>query len=209
MTALAALRTALQHTPPADGPVTGEPLRAAVCAIVAGPERAPSLCLIRRARWQGDPWSEHIALPGGRQSGDEAPPATARRELREEIGLDIPETALVPLPKLRVRLAGRERLLLLDPFVVLAGAALPPLAAGPEIDLAFWLPVAALWDLGNATCHILHDGETLLYPAIRTPHGVIFGITLRVLTLLSDQLGVPLPLLEEIPQLRRVTGAPR
>lgn len=209
MTALAPLRTALQHTPLADGPVIGEPLRAAVCAIVAGPERAPSLCLIRRARWQSDPWSEHIALPGGRQSGDEAPPATARRELREEVGLDVPEADLVPLPQLRVRLAGRERLLLLDPFVVLAGAALPPLAAGPEIDLAFWLPVAALWDLGNATCHVLHDGETLLYPAIHTPHGVIFGITLRVLTLLSDQLGIPLPMIEEIPQLRRVTGAPR
>src|SRR4051794_11769344 len=152
MSALAALRTALEHTPPADGPVTGEPLRAAVCAIIAGPERAPSICLIRRARWQSDPWSEHIALPGGRQSGDEAPAATARRELREEIDLDIPEADLVPLPRLRVRLAGRERLLLLDPFVVLAGTALPALAAGPEIDLAFWLPVAALWDLGNATC---------------------------------------------------------
>jgi len=114
----------------------------------------------------------------------------------------------VPLPPLRVRLAGRERLLLLDPFVVVAGAA-PPLAAGPEIDLAFWLPVAALWDLGQATCHVLHDGETLLYPAIRTPHGAIFGITLRVLTLLSDQLGVPLPMIEEIPQLRRASDAPR
>jgi len=88
MSALAALRTALQHTPPSDGPVIGEPLRAAVCAIIAGPERAPSICLIRRARWQSDPWSEHIALPGGRQSGDEAPPATARRELREEVELE-------------------------------------------------------------------------------------------------------------------------
>ena len=38
---------------------------------------------------------------------------------------------------------------------------------------------------------------------------VIFGITLRVLTLLSDQLGVPLPMLEEIPQLRRAAGASR
>ncbi|HEX3761159.1 MAG TPA: NUDIX domain-containing protein [Kofleriaceae bacterium] len=200
---LDALRTALQHTSPGNGPVTGDPLRASVCAIVAGPEPAPSLCLIRRARWQSDPWSEHIALPGGRRSGDEAAPATARRELREEIGVDVPEAALVALPQLRVRLAGRERLMLIDPFVYLAGAALPPLAPGPEIDLAFWVPLAALWDLGNATCHVLHDGETLVYPALRTPHGVIFGITLRVLTLLSDQLGVPLPMIEEIPQLRR------
>jgi hypothetical protein len=31
----------------------------------------------------------------------------------------------------------------------------------------------------------------------------VFGITLRVLTLLSDRLGVPLRYLEEIPGLRR------
>ena len=33
--------------------------------------------------------------------------------------------------------------------------------------------------------------------------GTVFGITLRVLTLLSDQLGIPLRYLEEIPMLRR------
>ena len=207
MTALDALRTALHHSPPGTGSLAGEPLRAAVCAIVAGPERAPSICFIRRARWPGDPWSEHIALPGGRRDGDEAMSATARRELIEEIGVAVPEAELVPLPQLRVRLAGRERLLLLDPFVHLAGASPPPLRPGPEIDLAFWVPIAALWDLGSATGNVLHDGETLVYPAIRIPEGVIFGITLRVLTLLSDQLGVPLPMIEEIPLLRRAPAA--
>jgi hypothetical protein len=47
------------------------------------------------------------------------------------------------------------------------------------------------------------NGDTLVYPAIRTSQGIIFGITLRVLTLLSDQIGIPLRYLEEIPLLRR------
>jgi len=45
--------------------------------------------------------------------------------------------------------------------------------------------------------------DVLVYPAIRLPQGTVFGITLRVLTLLSDQLGIPLRYLEEIPMLRR------
>ena len=204
MTALAALRAALEHAPPSTGAFAGDPLHASVCVVVAGPSSAPSFCFIRRARWTGDPWSEHIALPGGRRNGDETPEATVVRELQEEVGLAVPEAALSRLPRLAIRLAGRERLMLLDSFVYLAGATVPPLHAGPEIDLAFWVPVATLWDLGNATCNVLDDrGETLVFPAIRVPHGVIFGITLRVVTLLSDQLGLPLPALEEIPLLRR------
>ena len=45
--------------------------------------------------------------------------------------------------------------------------------------------------------------DVLVYPAIRLAQGTVFGITLRVLTLLSDQLGIPLRYLEEIPMLRR------
>jgi hypothetical protein len=47
------------------------------------------------------------------------------------------------------------------------------------------------------------QGDLLVYPAVRLPQGTVFGITLRVLTLLSDQLGIPLRYLEEIPMLRR------
>jgi hypothetical protein len=73
------------------------------------------------------------------------------------------------------------------------------------VDAAcFWIPVAELWDAKNLDHHALGDnGETLVYAAIRTAQGIIFGITLRVLTLLSDQLGIPLRYLEEIPLLRR------
>jgi 8-oxo-dGTP pyrophosphatase MutT (NUDIX family) len=199
--ALEVIRAALAASPPRDD-LPGGAMRASVCVVVAGPPSAPSLCLIRRARWAADPWSEHIALPGGRRSGDETAAATAVRELREEVGLVVAETALSPLPPLRIRLAGRERLLQLDAFSCALGDALPPLHAGPEIDLAFWQPVAALWDVASATFNSIDDGEILLYPALRIPEGVIFGITWRVLVLVSDRIGIPLPALEEIPQLR-------
>lgn len=203
MSAIDLLRAALEDAPPRDGGTAGPPMHASVCIVVAGPAADPSICLVRRARWQGDPWSEHIALPGGRRHGDESSLATVLRELHEEIGLALsPDTALVGLPQLRIRLAGRDRLLLLDAFACSLGEAIPALHPGPEIEDAFWVPVATLWDLGSVTHNVLDDGDTLVYPAIRIPQGLVFGITLRTLMLLSDQIGIPLPVLEEIPLLR-------
>ena len=66
--------------------------RASIAAIfrssVDGEEQ---VLFIRRAINPRDPWSGHVALPGGRQDGvdngdDEA---TAIREVREEVGLDL------------------------------------------------------------------------------------------------------------------------
>ena len=199
------LRAALERQAAPDGPLSSGPRHASVCVLVAEAEPTPHICFIRRAQWSGDPWSEHIAFPGGSRSGDETPLQTLRREVYEEVGVDIGEDAdLIQLPQLRIRLAGRERLLLLDAFVCHLPGPLPPLQCGPEVASAFWTPVSELWDAQNLDHLVLGDkGDVLVYPAIRLQQGTVFGITLRVLTLLSDQLGIPLRYLEEIPLLRR------
>jgi 8-oxo-dGTP pyrophosphatase MutT (NUDIX family) len=199
------LKAALENHMLQDGLLSHAPRHASVCVLVAEADPTPHICFIRRAKWDGDPWSEHIAFPGGSRVGDETPLQTLRREVQEEVGVDIGEDAeLVPLPQLRIRLAGRERLLLLNAFVCHLSGALPPLQCGPEVASAFWIPVSALWDAQNLDHLVLDDqGDVLVYPAIRLPQGTVFGITLRVLTLLSDQLGIPLRYLEEIPLLRR------
>lgn len=199
------LRAALEGRMSHDGPLAGTPRHASVGVLVAETLPTPQICFIRRAKWDGDPWSEHIAFPGGSRLGGETALQTVRREVHEEVGVSIGEDAeLVPLPRLRIRLAGRERLLLLDAFVCHLPGPPPPLRCGPEVASAFWTPVSELWNAQNLDHLALGDrGEVLVYPAIRLPQGVVFGITLRVLTLLSDQLGVPLHYLEEIPLLRR------
>jgi len=199
------LRAALERHVSHDGPLSGAPRHASVCVLVADVESIPHICFIRRAKWDSDPWSEHIAFPGGSRSGDETARQTLCREVQEEVGVDIGEDAeLVQLPQLRIRLAGRERLLLLDAFVCHVPGPLPPLLCGPEVTDAFWTPVSELWSAQNLDHLVLGDGgDVLIYPAIRLPQGTVFGITLRVLTLLSDQLGIPLRYLEEIPLLRR------
>jgi 8-oxo-dGTP pyrophosphatase MutT (NUDIX family) len=199
------LRAAVENIGVDETSAWGEARQASVGILIAGPKQNPSICFIRRAKWEGDPWSEHIAFPGGSGAADEDALQTLQRELKEEIGWSAEgRQPPVQLPQLRIRLAGRERLLLLDAFVYHVEGVPPALRCGPEVESAFWIPIAELWSLNNLDHHTLGDGDdTLVYPAIRTSHGIIFGITLRVLTLLSDQLGIPLRYLEEIPMLRR------
>ena len=73
--------------------------RAAVAAILrdGGPGgEGAELFFIIRAEAPKDPWSGHIAFPGGRRDPeDETLLATAIRETREEVGIDLARGELV------------------------------------------------------------------------------------------------------------------
>jgi len=135
---------------------------------------------------------------------NETAEAAACREVEEEVGILVTKEELAPLPQLRIHLAGKNQQLLLDSFVCFIGEFLPMVRCSSEIESAFWIPAQQLWDAANLDSLSLNDKrDTLVYPAIRFPQGMLFGITLRVITLLSDRLGIPLQYLEEIPLLRR------
>jgi 8-oxo-dGTP pyrophosphatase MutT (NUDIX family) len=191
-------------------PLAPEPHQseAAVALVLAGaPELA--LCVIRRAERAGDPWSGHLALPGGRADpADPHPRAVAERETMEEVGLALDERHwLGDLSQVPVRMGGPDqgvRRMVLYPFVYYLGTDLPPFTLSDEVTEAFWVPLAHLWDPANAG-HVEweREGSRLLYPAVRWRGHAIWGLTFRVLTLFSDVLDAPLPHLEEIPGLGR------
>jgi 8-oxo-dGTP pyrophosphatase MutT (NUDIX family) len=175
---------------------------AAVALVLAGaPDLA--LCVIQRAERVGDPWSGHLALPGGRaEPADPNPRAAAERETLEEVGLALDERHwLGDLSHLQVRFSrGDYRRLVLYPFVYYLGPDLRPLAPSDEVAEAFWVPLAHLWNPANAgNVEWEREGSRLVYPAIRVHGDAIWGLTFRVLTLFSDVLDAPLPHLEEIP----------
>jgi 8-oxo-dGTP pyrophosphatase MutT (NUDIX family) len=197
-----------RHQPHLVAPEPGNSA-AAVALVLAGRQDDLSLCFIRRAEHPLDPWSGHMALPGGRwDPTDPHPRAAAERETLEEVGLSLDDSHWIgPLSDVLVRLGGedrRDRRMILSPFVYYLGEELAPFVPNHEVAEAFWIPLGYLWDARNMdSLEWERDGRRLLYPAIRFRDSSIWGLTFRVLTLFSDVLDSPLPHLEEIPGLGR------
>ncbi len=75
----------LSRAIPAGGPNT-----AAVALLLNGRK----FLVIKRAERPGDPWSGQVGFPGGRWKGDEDLMATVKREVKEEVGLELDPTSL-------------------------------------------------------------------------------------------------------------------
>ncbi len=187
------IREALSRNVPTATLFHADPNRAAVAMVLAGDESNLQICFIRRVEWPGDPWSGHMAFPGGRACPtDASAQAVAERETREEVGLILSESHRIgALSELPIRLGGVETSMVLSPFVYHIGQDPPAFQANEEVAEAYWAPLADMWDPANATQ--LNRGS-VAYPAIRFHEHLIWGLTLRVLTLFSDVLGAPLPL---------------
>src|SRR5690606_38271331 len=100
--------------------------RAAVALVLRQPPSGPStpasaeVLLIRRAEQPGDPWSGHMALPGGRcEPTDANVLVTAQRETHEEVGLSLQRSGLPigRLPALPAIARGRPVGLTVIPLV--------------------------------------------------------------------------------------------
>jgi len=161
---------------------------AAVAIVHAGgPEEA--VLLIRRAEREGDPWSGHWSLPGGRREPEDTDLLhTALRELEEECGIrlarDVMETALPP------RLARRKAapFLPVAPFVFRLPERLAAVTDPCEAAASLWLPLSIPRDPAkHRLTPVPGLPRTMLYPAIALDGAPLWGFTYR---LLSDWLGL-------------------
>jgi 8-oxo-dGTP pyrophosphatase MutT (NUDIX family) len=160
----------------------------AAVAILLAPE-PDSVLLIRRAERTGDPWSGHMALPGGRREPEDSDLlATVLRETREEVGVDLMVEQLlgglddvVPrspvLPPIAVR-----------PFAFLLPTR-PRLALNPEVAAAQWVTIDELLQPGGYHLASLDiAGQSREVQAYRLEDAVVWGMTERILTGLLQHL---------------------
>ena len=159
--------------------------REAAVALLVRPRDALEVLLIKRSERESDPWSGHMALPGGRRAPEDADLcATAMRETAEEVGIDTLRIGTV-IGELDDVAPRSPRL----PPVIIASyvVAVPPyVTATPdprEVDAALWIPVDALRDESAVADLVLElEGGPRTFPSLRYNEHVIWGLTHRILT---------------------------
>jgi 8-oxo-dGTP pyrophosphatase MutT (NUDIX family) len=172
-------RTAARVEPP-------DARRAAVAVIVSD-EDAPALLFVKRRERDGDPWSGHVAFPGGLQSGpDETAPETAMRETEEETGLPLRSAA-----RLLGTLDDVHPLSIYLPRVVVTPCVFtvpgrPEVHASDEIERCAWLTVSEVFSPPNRRPLSLElpTGKRE-FEAIHAGGLVIWGLTERILAQLG------------------------
>ncbi len=143
------------------------------------------LLLIQRTEHPGDPWSGHVAFPGGRADQDDAGLVdTAIRETREEVGIDLGGAEYIgALDELQA--VGRMRAMRLSiaPHVFAINPGEAPLSLSDEVASAHWLPLSVLADPAMQSTY-LHEHEGLRYsfPCIQARGLIIWGLTHEMLT---------------------------
>jgi 8-oxo-dGTP pyrophosphatase MutT (NUDIX family) len=162
------------------------PVRLAAIALVLRPGDSgePELLMIKRAEAENDPWSGHVACPGGRMDPEDRDlEHTAIRETWEETGVDLARDGRVlgalddisprtpTLPPIIVR-----------PFVAVVKPELE-IVQSSEVAEAFWVPLAALRERaawGTAMVAVRGHGERQV-TAFRHGEYTVWGLTERVL----------------------------
>jgi 8-oxo-dGTP pyrophosphatase MutT (NUDIX family) len=191
------IRQKLTHVRPRSLPAEAA-RHAAVAMVLRQRAGRPEVLFIERAERPGDPWSGHMAFPGGRVGpGDASPRYTAERETAEEVGVALADAELLgQLDDQEGRQGGRAANLVISAYVYHLEKP-PPLRPNHEVREAFWFPVPDLVDPGRQVDYTwaLVPGAPR-YPGIRVGdprRHVVWGLTYRFLEVFFETLGEPLP----------------
>jgi 8-oxo-dGTP pyrophosphatase MutT (NUDIX family) len=153
---------------------------AAVAAVLRVADE-PELLFIKRADKTGDPWSGHIAFPGGRSElVDDSLESTAIRETQEELALDLTQGHVFGRLD---DLAPRSRALppiIVRPFVALVAPDVG-LTLSDEVAATFWVPLSVLRAPESQVEHaVTINGVTARFPAFAINDHVVWGMTERI-----------------------------
>lgn len=177
------------HNP--DRVVLEDPMRAAV-ALLLQPQEDLHVLFIHRAHHPHDPWSGHMAFPGGRKDPEDPDLlVTISRETREEVGidLDLHGEYLGRLTEVQAMARGKLTNMAVSPFVYLVSSEAQPEPDPVEVQDTIWVPLSFMQRDGveRTVRRDLPDQTTIEVPALVYGGKTIWGLTYRVL---RDFLGL-------------------
>ncbi|MFA9433019.1 CoA pyrophosphatase [Egicoccus sp. AB-alg2] len=165
-----------------------ESWQAATALILAPGGTGPQVALIERVQRAGDPWSGHMALPGGKRDADDPDlAATAVRETREEVGIALQH----PAGRLDDHRGRRNAGLVATYVFVLEDR--PAMTPHPdEVADALWVPLTTLLDPASAVTHRLAEYPEA-FPGVSVDGRVVWGLTHQTLATFLGIFGLELP----------------
>lgn len=184
-----AIARALHDPPPRRIPDEECDTRAAVALLLApDAEGEMSGLFVMRAARDGDPWSGHVALPGGRsESTDFDLLDTARRETREETNVDVARDQFVGrLSEIHPRSVHLPSIGV-TPFVAWLPHR-PEVRENHELAGHLWVPLDALRSAQNRSTLIRPKPIERVFPTIEFAGAVIWGLTLAIVDEFVDRL---------------------
>jgi 8-oxo-dGTP pyrophosphatase MutT (NUDIX family) len=145
----------------------------------------PELLMIKRAEIAHDPWSGHIACPGGRMDPtDRDLEHTAIRETWEETGIDLAADGRIlgTLDDISPRTPALPPIVI-RPFVAVVKPEVT-IVDSPEVAEAFWVPMSAIrettsWGKGLVPIRGIGEREVDVF---RHGQYTVWGLTHRALT---------------------------
>jgi 8-oxo-dGTP pyrophosphatase MutT (NUDIX family) len=172
---------------------TGARYAAVAAMLRVGPDDRVEMLLVKRAEYEGDPWSGHVALPGGRhEAGDATLEDTVTRETHEEIAVDLRAHGqlLGTLDEVSPRTPTLPPIIV-RPYLFAVESDLP-VTPSDEVAAAFWVPLQQLRDpamRGEAT--VIIRGAERRVSCVRVGEHIVWGLTERILVQFFARLDAP------------------
>ncbi|MBF0196878.1 MAG: NUDIX domain-containing protein [Planctomycetes bacterium] len=162
---------------------TSETPKAAVALIQA--RDSSEILILKRAEHPNDPWSGHLALPGGRyEEEDQDLCATSIRETYEECGLTLKREECIS--EMGIFFAGHY--IRKNPIPVMVYAFEIPssrvdLKLDPkEVAASYWVKESSLNDFSQHELHAFYpDQPSIKKPAIKIEGTFLWGFTYNVI----------------------------
>ncbi len=157
--------------------------RSAVALILRERDSQLNVLMIKRAEQEGDPWSGHMAFPGGRMEPTDLHGLdVARRETWEEIGHELPaEHCIGRLSEIMVHARLRQRPMVVSPYLFQLEREVE-FVPNYEVAEVIWVPLAFLLDRGNReTMTWRHRRASFTLPCYHFEGRTIWGLSLMML----------------------------
>ena len=169
--------------------------QAAVAMVLRETSGVIEVLFIERASREGDPWSGHMAFPGGRvDPGDETERAAAERETLEEVGVDLSGAEVLGrLDDMQGHRAAGVNQMVISAFVYAASGD-APLVPNHEVREAFWFPLEALHQTHRHVEYPMRWAGRR-FPGIlvgKPERHIVWGLTYRFLEHFFEVTGRPL-----------------